>query len=114
MDAIFADLSRESDKNCVTLEKKGFEMAHSAVAKNNITPTAASNPLAKIGIKVNVSTLRRDSQRPADAPLPMHGPPPFFLEEAEVNMANVVVAMRSIKSHVTRHDIMAMANTCIR
>ena len=52
------------------------------------------NPFAKISIKVSVSTLSRDSQRPEDVPLPMSGPPSLLLEEAEVNMANVVFAMQ--------------------
>ena len=93
-DAIFSDLSRELYNHFATLLKKGLDMDGSSVAKNTVTLTAASNSLENFGIKVSVSTLRQDSQRPADAPLPMCGPPPFFLEEAEVNMANVVFAMQ--------------------
>ena len=92
-DAIFDDLSRESDKNRATIEKKGREISRSAVANKAVTPTAASNALAKIGIKVSVSTLCQDIQRTADAPLPTRGPPLLFSEEAEVKMANLVVAM---------------------
>ena len=66
VDAIFADLSRELDKNSATLAEKGREMACSAVANKVVTPSFASNALAKIGIKVRVSILRRDFQRPAD------------------------------------------------
>ena len=43
--------------------------------------------------------------------MPTCGPPLFFLEEVEVNMANAVVAMRSIKACVTRHDVISMANS---
>ena len=110
-DAIFADMSREFYKNRATLAKKVREMACSEVSNKTVTLTAASNALEKIGIKVIFSTLHRDSQRPAYAPLPPHGHPPFFLEEAEVNMANVVFAMRLLKACVTRHEIMAMANS---
>ena len=74
-DAIFSGLSRESDKDHETLANKGREMDFISVRKNNVTMTAASNALAKIGIKVSVSTLRRDSQRPVDEPMPMRGPP---------------------------------------
>ena len=40
-------------------------MARSAVANKTLTLTAASNDPVKIGIKVSVSTIHRDSQRPA-------------------------------------------------
>ena len=39
--AIFADLSRELDKNCATLEKKGRDMDCSEVSNKTVTPTAA-------------------------------------------------------------------------
>ena len=63
--------------------------------------TVASNALVKIGIKGSVSTLCRDSQRPEDAPMLMHGTTPFFSEEAELKMVNAVAAMRLLKAHVT-------------
>ena len=72
-DAIFDDLSRESDKNCATFSKNVRDMARRAFTNKTCTPTAASNYIAKIGIKVNVSTLCRDSQRPENAPLPTCG-----------------------------------------
>ena len=59
---------------------------------------------------MSVSTLRRDSQRLADAPLPIRGIPSLFSKEAEVNMASTVVAMQFLKARVTRHDVMAMTN----
>ena len=62
-------------------------------------------------IKVSVSTLRWDSQRPADSPLPTRDPPPFFLEESKVNMANVVVMMQSLKACVTCYVVMDMDNS---
>ena len=62
-DAIFADLSRELDKNSATISNKGLEMARNAVSNKIVTLTAASNNLAKIGIKVSVSKLCRYSQR---------------------------------------------------
>ena len=68
-------------------------MARSAVSKNTLTPTAASNPLSKISIKVVFSTLRQDSQSPADGPLSLRGPPQLFSEEAEVKMSNTFVTM---------------------
>ena len=77
-DAIFADMSRESDENCATLAEKVREMDRSEVVKKNVTPTEASNDLSNNGSKVSVSTLRQDSQRPADAPLPTRGTPPLF------------------------------------
>ena len=43
--------------------------------------------------------------------MPMHGPPPFFSEEAEVNMAKAIVAMQLIKARVTCHDVMDMDNS---
>ena len=92
-DAIFADLSREWDNNHANIEKKGCDMDCSAAANKTVTLTAASNALAKIGIKFSVSTLYQDIQRPVNAPLPISGPMLLFLEEAEVNMANVVVAI---------------------
>ena len=49
-DVIFSDMSRDPDKNCATLEKKGRDMACSSVSKNIVTKTAASNDLEKIGI----------------------------------------------------------------
>ena len=58
-DAILADLSRELDSNCATLTNKGREMACSAVSNKTRTPTVASNLVAKIGIKVSVSTRFR-------------------------------------------------------
>ena len=61
VDEIFADLSKYLDKNCGNIANKGREMACSEVANKIFTPTAASNFLAKIGIKVSVSTLHRDS-----------------------------------------------------
>ena len=79
MDAIISDLSRDSDENCATLAKKVLEMARSAVANKTTNPSATSNDLAKVGIKVSVSTLRQDSQRPVDTPLTKNGPPPFLL-----------------------------------
>ena len=82
-DAIFADMSRESDENCATLAEKVREMDRSEVVKKNVTPTEASNDLSNNGSKVSVSTLRQDSQRPADAPLTMCGPLLFLSEEAE-------------------------------
>ena len=45
VDEIFADLSRESDKNRATLSKKGREMAFSSVTNKTGNPTVASNPL---------------------------------------------------------------------
>ena len=92
-DEIFADLSRESDKNRATLSNKGHEMARSAVSNKNVTPTAALNNIAKIGTKVSVSTLLRDSQRPVDAPLPTRGTSPLLLEETEAKMADVFLVM---------------------
>ena len=86
-------------------------MARSAVANKIVTPTVSSNALETNGIKVSVSTLRQDSQRPADATLPMCGPPPFFLEEAEVRMANTAVVMQSLKARVTCHNVMAIDNS---
>ena len=68
-------------------------MDRSALANKIVTPTAASNSLAKIGINVSVSTLRRVSQSTEDAPLPTRGTPLLFLEDAEVKMANTVVLM---------------------
>ena len=59
---------------------------------------------------MSVSTILRDSQRPADALLTTHGPPSLLWEEAEVNMANTVVAMQLLKARVTHHNVMAMAN----
>ena len=82
MDSIFSGMSRELDNNHATLAKKGRYMAHSAVANKTITPNAASNALAKMSIKVSVLTLRQDSQKPADAPLPVPVPPLLFSEEA--------------------------------
>ena len=92
-DAIFSDMSRELYNNFATLSKKGYDMDRSAVANKTVTPTAASNFLTNIGIKVSVSTLCQDIQRTADAPLPTRGPPLLFSEEAEVKMANLVVEM---------------------
>ena len=92
-DEIFADMSRESDKNCATIANKGCEMAHSAVDNNTITPTSASNALANFFIKVSVSKIRPDSQRPSDAPLTTLGPTPFFLEESYVKMSNKFINM---------------------
>ena len=57
-------------------------MARSAFTNKTLNLTAASNELSKIGIKVSVSTVRRDSQRPVNAPLTTRGPPQFFSEEA--------------------------------
>ena len=99
-DVIFTCLSRELDNNCATLSKKGYDMDRSAVANKTVTPTAASNFLTNIGIKVSVSTLCHSSQRPVDAPLPMHGPPMFFSEDAEVNMYNAVVIIQLLKACV--------------
>ena len=83
----------------------------STVTNKTLTPTAASNPLEKIGIKVSVSTLHQDSQRPENAPLPTRGPPPLFLKEAGVKMTNVVVAMQSLKARVTCNVVVAMDNS---
>ena len=91
--AIFADLSRDLGKNRATIAKKGREMDRSALANKIVTPTAASNPLAKIGINVSVSTLRRVSQSTEESTLPTRGPPPLLSEDAEVKMDNVVVIM---------------------
>ena len=66
-------------------------------------------PLQIIGIKVSVSTLRGDSQRPEDAPMPTCGPRPFFLEESEGKMAYAVFVIQLLKACVTLHDVMAMA-----
>ena len=77
-DTIFSDLSKELDKNRATLAKKVSEMARRVVANKTGTTNLHSNALANIGIKVSVSTLCRDSQRPANSPLPTHGTPPFF------------------------------------
>ena len=44
-DAIFDILSKNLDKNCVTLEKKGCDMDHSSVINKIVTPNAASNDL---------------------------------------------------------------------
>ena len=68
-------------------------MDGSSVAKNTVTLTAASNSLENFGIKVSVSTLRQDSQRPADVPLPTLGPSSFFSEEVEINIYNAVGSM---------------------
>ena len=81
VDAIFSGMSRDSDKNRATLAKKGREMDRSAVTNKIVTPTAASDSLANISIKVSVSTLCRDSQKPEDTPLPTCGPPPLLSEE---------------------------------
>ena len=69
-DVIFADLSRESDKNHATLANKGRDMARGIVTNKIVTLIAASNSNAKIGIRVSVSNLRQYSQGPADTPLP--------------------------------------------
>ena len=53
MDAIFAGLSMESDNNSATIANKVLDMAQSAVSKNTATLNAASNSLAKNGIKVS-------------------------------------------------------------
>ena len=110
-DAIFDYVSKELYNNCTTPAEKVREMARSAVAKNTLTHTAASNSLAKIGIKVSVSILCRDIQRPSDAPLSMRGPLLFFSEEVEVNISNAVVAIQLHKARVTHHNIMAMSNS---
>ena len=89
----------------------GHELSQSVVANYTFTLNAASNSLENFGIKVSVSTIRRDSQRPVDAPLPKSGPLMFFLKEAGLNMDNAVVLMQLLKSFVTRHDVMAMANS---
>ena len=68
-------------------------MDRSAVANKTVTPTAASNFLTNIGIKVSVSTLCHSSQRPVDAPLPTRGTSPLILEETEAKTANVVFVM---------------------
>ena len=68
-------------------------------------------PFAKIGTKVSVSTLLRDSQRPVDAPLPTRGTSPLLLEETEAKTANVVFVMRSIKARIAHHDVMSMDNS---
>ena len=44
-DAIFYYLSRDSYKNCITLSKKGHDMACSSVTNNIVTPNSASNAL---------------------------------------------------------------------
>ena len=86
-------------------------MDHIAVANKTVTPNAVSDALAKNGIKVIVSTLHWDSQRPADAPLPTRGPPLFFSEEAELNIAEAVVVMKLLKLYVTCHNIISVANS---
>ena len=73
-DAIFADMSWYSYENHETLAKKGHYMSYSAVSIKTLTPTVASKSLAKIGVKVSVSTLCEDSQKSADAPLLMRYP----------------------------------------
>ena len=85
-------------------------MARSAIANETLTLTADSNSLAKIGSKVSVLTLHWDNQVPVDAHLTTCGPPLFFLEEAEVNMANVVVAMWLLNARVDRHNVVDMDN----
>ena len=110
-DAILSDISRDSDNNCATLAKNERDMDRTAVSKNTFTPTVASNYLAKIGIKLIVSTLHQYSQRPVDASLPTRGSLLFFSEEAEVNMANTVVVMRWLKACVTRHNVVAEDNS---
>ena len=57
VDEIFADMSKELDKNRANLTKKGRKIDFNAVANKTLTPIAASNYLAKIGIKVSVLTL---------------------------------------------------------
>ena len=67
-----------------------FNLPHSPLLPSNVlsphlyfsvlTPHGIIGP-SKIGIKVSVSTLRRDSQRPEYAYLPMCGTLLFFLEE---------------------------------
>ena len=57
---------------------------------------------------MSVSTIRQNSQRPVDAPLPTRSPPPLFSEEAGRKTANSVVTMQSLKERVTCHDVMAM------
>ena len=81
-----------------------------AVSNKIVTMTVASNSLAKIGIKMSVSTLCRYSQRPADTPLPTSGSMPFFSLEAEVNMFNTVVVIKLLKACVTRHNVMDISN----
>ena len=49
-DAIFDDLSRESDNNCINLAKKVCDMARSSVAKNIVTLNAASDSLEIIAL----------------------------------------------------------------
>ena len=44
-DAIFSDISRESDKNLATLTKKEHDMACISVIKNTVTLNAASNTI---------------------------------------------------------------------
>ena len=46
-DSIFADMSRESDKNFSTLANKGREMDCIAVSNKTVTTTADSNALVK-------------------------------------------------------------------
>ena len=58
-------------------------MSCSSVSNKTVTLTVASNSLTKICIKVIVSTLLRDIQRPADTPLFTCGPLPFFSEESD-------------------------------
>ena len=53
-----------------------------AVANKTLNPTVDSNHLAKVGIKVIVLTLFRDSQRSEDTHLTTLGPLSFLLEEA--------------------------------
>ena len=53
-DAILSDISRDSDNNCGTLAKNERDIDRTAVSKKTFTPTAASNYLAKIGIKLIV------------------------------------------------------------
>ena len=76
--ASFADMSWELDNNRATLEEKGHKMYHSAVTNETLTLTKAINYLSKVGIKVIVSKLCRDSHRPVDVPLPMCCPQTFF------------------------------------
>ena len=86
-------------------------MSHSAVSNKTLNFTVASNALSKIGIKVSVLMLLRNSQMPVGAPLPTSGIQLLFFEEAEVKMPNTVGVMSYIKEGVTCHDRMVVASS---
>ena len=86
-------------------------MSHIAVSNKTLNFTVASNALSKIGIKVSVLMLLRNSQMPVGAPLPTSGIQLLFFEEAEVKMPKMVDVMSYIKEHVTCHDCMVVASS---